>query len=70
MLFYSIPKPQATFQFINNTANINGAAVYATDLIRCSYTPSINKANALTITETSIFELDHIFYFRYMITIT
>ncbi len=55
---------QATFSFIDNTAELNGAAIYATDIERCTYTPSLNTVDTNTVTERSIFSLDTLFYFR------
>ena len=58
--------------FINNTAEIDGAAIYATNINRCVYTPSLNAKvnNSTTIFEESIFQLPHQFTFRYGIKIT
>ncbi len=56
---------QVSLNFINNTAKTDGAAVYATDVERCTHTPSINltssEANAY---ERSIFSLKTIIRFK------
>lgn len=57
---------QTSVSFINNTAEINGAAIYATTINQCVYTPSIEKINSSTIFEQSIFQLSQQFIFRYI----
>ena len=56
---------QTSVSFINNTAEINGAAVYATSINECVYTPSLEIVNSSTIFERSIFQLSQQFIFRY-----
>ena len=51
--------------FINNTAETDGAAIYATDIFRCVYTPTLDKVNSSTVFEESIFQIPSLFKFRY-----
>ena len=55
---------QTSVSFINNTAEIDGAAIYATSINLCVYTPSLEKVNSSTIFEQSIFQLSRQFTFR------
>lgn len=52
------------FTFINNTADSDGAAIYATDVERCTYTPSLNVSTPTNSYSRSIFNLDNIFRFE------
>lgn len=61
--FY-LPKCQVKLSFINNTADKDGAAIYATDVERCTYTPSLNIATSTNSYTRSIFNLDNIFRFE------
>lgn len=56
-----------TVRFVNNTAGLDGAAIYATSIDRCTYTPSYDAAeNATAEFEESIFQISPQFYFRYI----
>lgn len=61
--FYLISKMQATLVFINNTAVRDGAAIYATDIGRCTYAPSLNEGGNITYNR-SIFQVSPLFNFR------
>jgi predicted outer membrane repeat protein len=54
-----------TIRFINNTAGEDGAAIRATSIDRCTYTPSYNASEDATEFEKSIFQLSPQFTFRY-----
>ena len=52
--------------FINNTAGRDGAAIYATDIARCVYTPTLNvsKEHEQFMYGHSIFQVTPQFTFR------
>ena len=60
---------QANITFINNTAGESGAAIYATDMQRCTYSLFLNNnmsdSNS-TVFERSIFQLGDVFNFMYV----
>ena len=51
-------------RFVNNTAGEDGAAIHATSIDRCTYTPSHNASESATEFEKSIFQLSSQFMFR------
>lgn len=56
--------------FIDNTAEIDGAAIYATDIGRCVYTPTFKpvlNSSTNTLYEESIFQLSNQFTFRWLL---
>ena len=61
IIIISIVYPQASLTFINNTAGTDGAAIYATSIARCIYTPT-NVAGATTY-DNSIFQFSPPFTF-------
>ena len=52
-----------TFNFIDNTAESDGAAIYATDIERCTYAPSLNVSELTNSYTRSIFKLEEKFHF-------
>ena len=60
---------QTSMVFINNTAEVDGAAIYATDIQQCVYTPTLESLNdSSTVFEGSIFNLSPQFSFMYVHT--
>ena len=56
---------QVRVEFVNNTAGLEGAAIHATSIDRCIYTPSLEDRENATAVANSIFQLSPQFYFRY-----
>ena len=52
--------------FIDNTAEVDGAAIYAIDIQQCLYAPSLTSSNSSSPFEMSIFQLSNQFTFRYI----
>ena len=51
-------------EFVNNTAGLDGAAIHATSIDRCIYTPSLEDKENGTTVDNSIFQLSPQFHFR------
>lgn len=54
---------QASLTFINNTAGMDGAAIYATSIARCTYTSTNVTSTGTTPYENSIFQVSPLFSF-------